>query len=219
MATPNFVKFSRIGGEVLPVLDRLDAALRQRWQTQLKRVARLRPSNDAYDGGLKLDGEPEACDSPQSALGAMKGAQAFGLIYLATGIPAQLYFYLFDFAAGELSLTLSFDSSIVFFKSDEFERGQWLEGLLTTITCELKPLVCGYGRDAAYMCKHESLNPSLVLKRLRSGELLKLPKPIYHAISTSLIDTNEIVALIDEHKPEPRPRYRLAPGYHVLNNI
>jgi hypothetical protein len=217
MATPRFVKFSRIRGEILEALERLDKALREPWQSPLREVVRLKPSYDDFDGGLELDGDFIKCDSPRDAIEKAAGSDAFGLIYLARKIPAEFYFYLFDIGSEEFSVTLSLESSIVYYKNDEFDSGEWLEGLLTSIVCALKPLVCGYGRDAAYECKHESLNPEVILERLRAGELLGLPRPIFHSIATSLIDKSEIDALIAQYKPAPSLKYRMAPGYHILS--
>src|SRR5262245_60706436 len=108
MATPDFVKFSRIGGDLLKVLGHMDLALNRRWETTLRRVARLRPSFDEdYDGGLELVGDMQECDSPQAAVEMMTGSEAFGLAYVARMIPANLYFYLFDITADQFSLTLS----------------------------------------------------------------------------------------------------------------
>jgi hypothetical protein len=217
MATPNFVKFSRIHGETLEVLERLDKALREPWQSPLREVIRLKPSYDDFDGGLELDGDFRKCESPRDAIEMAAGSDAFGLVYSARKIPADFCFYLFDIGPGEFSVTSAFESSIVYYKNDEFDSGEWLEGLLTSIVCALKPLVCGYGCDDAYRCRHESLNPDAVLARLRTGELLGLPRPIFHAIATSLIDKSEIDALIAQYNPAPILKYRMAPGYNILS--
>ena len=134
-------------------------------------------------------------------------------------VPAEFYFYLFDITPAEFSITLALESSLVHYRNSDFDSGQWLEGLLTSIVCVLGPLVCGYGTDNAYRIKHESLDPGVVLNRLRSGELLRIPRPTFHAISTELIDKSEINALIEKYKPKPDPEYRMAPGYHLLGRI
>jgi hypothetical protein len=219
MATPSFVKFSRIHGALVESLERLDEALSRRWESTLRHVARLQPSFDDYDGGLELVGEFQECDSPRKASAMMERSDAFGLIYVARVIPAMFYFYLFDRAPKEFSITLSVDSSIVYYRTDDFDSGQWFEGLLTTIVCALRPSVCGYGYDDAYGIKHESLDPGVVLSRLRSGELLGLRRPTFHAISTKLIEKSEIDALIEQYKPNPSPNYRMAPGYHILGSV
>lgn len=219
MATPTFVKFSRIHGKVFDVLGQVNNVVEGKWQSTLREVVRLRPSNSDYDGGFELDGVIKKCESLQDAETITEGTGAFSLIYLAKDIPAEYYFYLFEIAPGEFSVTLSIESSIVYFENCEYESGQWLEGFLTSIVCVLKSSVCGYGSDAAYSCKHESLDPDEVLRRLRSGELLQLPRPIFHAISNKLIDKNEIDALIAQYKPKASPKYRMAPGYHILGSV
>ncbi len=219
MATPTFVKFSRICGDVFDVLHDVDVVVRRHWQCQMREVVRLAPSYSDYDGGLRLDGEFQVCHSPREARDLSRDSDSFAFIYLATEIPAEFCFYLFEMQPDQFSATLAFDSSMVYFKSEAFESGQWLEGLLITIVCALKPLVSGYGSDAAYSCKHESLNPTRVLERLRSGKLFQLPRPIFHAISTSLIEQSEIDSLIEQHQPKLDPKYRMAPGYHIFGSI
>lgn len=219
MGTPNFVKFSRVRGKLWDEVERLERTLSGRWKTELRRAARLRPSHKTYDGGLELEGDIVNCRSIADAMSITEGSKAFGLIYLARPVPAHLYFYFFDMAADAFSFSLSIESSIVYYRNDDFPSGCWLEGVLTSIVCSMGPLVCGYGADNAYQLQHVPLDPDVVLTRLRSGELLRLPRPTFHAISTKLIDKNEIDALIEQYKPSPSPNYRMAPGYHVLGSI
>jgi hypothetical protein len=219
MGSPTCVKFSRIGGEVFEAMHRLQETLYEPFRSTLREAVRLRPSGEAYDGGLELAGPIEPCDSLEKAQRIVEGASSFALVFLAHQIPAEFYLYLYDFRADSFGLTLTIESSIIYYRNDDRPSGQWLEALLTATVCTLKPFVCGYGRDAAYELKHEPLDPAVLMARLRSGELLSLPRPIFHAISTSLIESTEIESMIKLHKPTPDPEYRIAPGYHLLGRV
>ena len=66
----------------------------------------------------------------------------------------------------------------------------------------------------------DSLHPSVVLARGRAGEMFMMRPPQFHAISTALISSEEMAALLDQHPKRPRFRYRLATrGYHLLHAV
>jgi hypothetical protein len=219
MGAPNFVRFSRIPGRVFDVMGRVDEVLRGRFGGALREIARLRPSGEEYDGGLELDGEFSKCDALAKAEEMTRGWKAYGLIYPMREVKARCYFYVYDISDVSFCTSLSFESSVVYFRNDDFDSGEWLERFLISMVGALRPLVCGYGLDDAYAVRHEPLPPEEVLARLRTGELLSLPRPIFHAISVSLIEAEEIEGLIKKFAPRPSPDYRMAPGYHVLGRV
>ena len=219
MGTPVFVKFSRVRGKPFEVLARVYDAVRVEWRSTLREVTRLRPSGQEYDGGLELDSDFLRCSTLAGAADLVEGAPAFAVIFLARQARAEWYLYVFDMGDGEFSASMAFDSSIVYHHDEQFDYGELLEGLLTTVVIELQVAACGYGKDDAYNVDQKALDPGPVLERLRSGELLSLPRPIFHAFSIDLVTKQEIDALIEQHQPDPDPEYRQAPGYHLLGRV
>jgi len=61
--------------------------------------------------------------------------------------------------------------------------------------------------------------PSVVLARLRSGELFVIQSPQFHAISSGLISAEEVAAILSQHPKDPTFKYRASSGYHVLYDV
>ena len=219
MGTPTYVKFSRVSGKPFEVLARVYDAVRIQWRSTLREVARLRPSGQEYDGGLELASGFLRCSNLAEAADLVEGAPAFGVVFLARQARAEWYLYVFDMDDHGFSVTISVESSIVHHHDEQFDDGELLEGLLTTVVIELQVAACGYGKDDAYNVDQKALDPGPVLERLRSGELLSLPRPIFHAFSIDLVTKQEIDALIEQHQPDPDPEYRQALGYHLLGRV
>lgn len=220
MATPTFVKFSRLRGSVLDMVERLDDQLCEPWRCRLQESVSLRPSYDAYDGGLELDGELKPCETIQDVERVAKVGKPFALVYVSYDTRATFSVYVFDIAEDGFGATVAVESSMVWFRNDEHSTpGRWFEGFLISLVAALRADVCGYGRDAAYGIQHESLEPAQILARLRTGDLLELPNPIFHAISIDLIDRSEIISLMKKRPCSPRLEYKISPDHHVLMDV
>ncbi|MCX4240155.1 hypothetical protein [Paraliomyxa miuraensis] len=219
MATPTFIKFSRLRGSVLDAVERIEDAVCVPWHCRLQESALLRPSYDAFDGGLELDGELEPCESMRAVAQVAKAGKPFALVYLSYDTRANFVVYFFDVAEDGFRATVSVESSYVWFRNDEYSPGRWFEGFLISLVSAFGADVCGYGRDDAYGLKHESIEVADILERLRTGDLLELPNPIFHAISVELIERSEIVSLMRSRPCSPRLEYKVAPGYHVLMDV
>lgn len=219
MATPTFIKLSRLRGSVLDAVERIEEMVCIPWHCRLQESALLRPSYDAFDGGLELDGELEPCESMRAVARVAEAGKPFALVYLSFDTRANFVVYFFDLSEDGFRATVSVESSYVWFRNDEFGPGRWFEGFLISLVSAFGADVCGYGRDAAYSLMHESLEPAAILDRLRTGDLFELPNPIFHAISVGLINRSEIVALMKSRPCSPRLEYKVAPGYHVLMDI
>jgi hypothetical protein len=220
MATPTFVKFSRLRGSVLELVERIEDQVCEPWRCRLQESVVLRPSHDAYDGGLEFDGELEPCETPRDVERVVKVGKPFALVYLSSDTRATFALYVFDVGDDGYSATVAMESSMVWYRNDEYSTpGRWFEGFLISLVGALRAEVCGYGRDAAYGINHESLDPAQILARLRTGDLLELPNPIFHAISVDLIDRSEILSLMKKRPCSPRLEYKISPDHHVLMDV
>jgi hypothetical protein len=215
MATPDFIKFSRIPGAPFTVLARLEEALEQ-WNISLRRFARLRPSGDAYDGGLELANGMTDCKTLDEARRLAQGGIPYALSYLATEVRGSWNLYVFDVSEDSFSATISFDTPFLSYESERFAEGEWFKAVLVEIVKALQAEVCGYGADDAYRIKHESLVPSELLKRLREGDLLNISYPVFHAFRASLLSSEEIRKLMQSRPVNRFLKYTMSGGYHVL---
>jgi len=221
MATPTFVKFSKIRYSTSDALKRLQAEVFDPWNVTFESAGQLRKSHIKFDGGLELvDDRLYACDSEFAALNMASDWEGLGLVYQVRAVPCNVFLYFFDMRADEFACTLSFDSSLVYFESNDFKKGQWLRGFLAAMVAGLRADVCGYGPDDAYAIKHESLDTEQVLSRLRNGSLLKISNPVFHAISFGVISREEITELT-QHLPEnPKVEYAATTaGYYIFSAL
>lgn len=220
MATPTFVKFSRLRGSVLDMVDRFAEQVCEPWRCRLQEAALLRPSHDAFDGGLELDGELEPCETTRGVARLLKTGRPFALAYASFDTRATFALYVFAVSDDGFAATMAIESSMVWFRNDEHSTpGRWFEGFLISVAGALQADVCGYGRDDAYGIKHESLEPNQILARLRTGDLLELPNPIFHAVGVDLIDRSEILALMKKRPRSPRLEYKISPTHHILMDV
>jgi hypothetical protein len=220
MATPIFIKFSRITGNPFLVLAHVQEAMARNWGSTIREVVQLRPSQDAYDGGLELAGDFLPCDSVRELRTLAGGWREFAVVYVVRDVPAECYLYVFGIDEADFGVTAAVDSSLVWYRNDDYpEPGKWFEGFLITIATAFEPAVCGYGRDDAYRIKHESIDANAILDNVRDGKLLTIPQPVFHAIRRDLIDKDEIDALMKTHRHSPTLVYRQSPKHHVLADI
>ena len=222
MGSPNFVKFSRVPGTGEDLLARLEEKVLPALGLEYAEFAALRPDTDpdtaAYTGGLDLAKDLVPCRSRQEALSLARAWKAWGISFLARQVPGNVNLYLFDLQKDSLGAAISFDSSMVYFGTDELDKGEWLRKLLIALVSALACQVCGYGRDSAYRVGYVPLEPSVVLARLRSGELFVMPYPNFHAISVDLVNAEEMNALLERLPKSDFLKYGLATtGYHVLS--
>lgn len=224
MATPRFVKFSRVLGTPEDVLTRLELRLLGSMRLEYDRFAALKPVEDpddfGYTGGLDLAGEMVPCRGKSEALSLARKWTAWGISFLVREIPAYVNLYIFDIQEGSLGVALSFDTSMLSYETDESPEGQWLRALFISLVAALGCAVCGYGPDNAYRTGYVPLSPAKILERLRAGELFKMSYPNFHAISVSLLTTEEMTALWERLPRSEFLKYGLATtGYHILSII
>jgi hypothetical protein len=206
-------------GTPLETAARIDSYVCGPWRCSLKQAVLLRPSGDAYDGGLELAGDFVDISELSQLNGLFREGTPFGLSYLARDVHANFDVYFFDVAHDRFGISIDVESSLVWYGNSEFTPGRWFEGFVLAIVNALRPEVVGYGRDAALPTSHESLDVSIVLKRLRDGQLISLPHPIFYAISTKVISVEEVAEIRRRYVGSPRIEYKLAPGYHLFMDV
>ncbi|MCX4240156.1 hypothetical protein [Paraliomyxa miuraensis] len=233
MATPTFITFSRFRGNLLEAVERVENEVCPQWHCRLDRALFLRPSSDPYDGGITTDGELEPCTSVEAVAELARTGKPLGLAYIAYPTRANFYLEFFDISEDGYSLAASIESSILYHKDDEYESCRWFEGWLISLVVALRPSVCAYGNteiidpnmefskvlEGLRRVRYKALDPAQILERLRTGDLLELPDPVFHAISIDLIETPEIRTLMKTRPQAPGLEYKVAPGYHVLSNL
>jgi hypothetical protein len=224
MGTPNFVKFSRVPGTGEEVLSRLESEVLHAHGLEYSEFAALRPDTDpdtaAYTGGLDLAKEMVPCRSRQEALSLARGWTAWGISFLARQVPGNVNLYLFDFQKDSLGAAISFDSSMVYFATEELEKGEWLRRLLIAVVSALGCTVSGYGRDSAYRVGYVPLEPAALLTRLRAGDLFVMPFPNFHAITVDLVKPEEMDDLLARLPKSEFLKYGVATtGYHILSML
>lgn len=218
MGTPTFVRFSRIQGKPFRVLGELEQSSRFKGGA-LREIVKLKTSDDPEDGGLALDGKFIPCSSLRQAQDIAEDWDCFALVWLDRAAIAEYYLYIFDAQQDSFACSMAFESSLAYHRTDESPSGARLEQLIFAITTCLDASVSGYGLDSAYEVQHQPLSSEEVLGRLRSGELLSLPRPIFHLISTKLVSVEEVRALIREHNASPDPEHRVMGRYHALGRV
>lgn len=224
MATPDFIKFSRLRGTPTEVYQRLATEFLEPMHTERHQFAYLCESDDPFYGKLTTDGEPIPCESIEQLIDFTKSATLFGSMHLFPYVPAYIYFHVTDVDETGLTFTSSIDTSLVSWDFRHWDRGhpdRWFKVMLTMLTSALQAEVCGWGRDLHYQLEYESLSPDDMVARLRSGEILQTRKfPVFHAISVDLITELEVRRLIRNHEAFSKPRgmqYEVTlSGYHLF---
>jgi hypothetical protein len=217
MGTPTSVKYSRVPGTPEEALARLDEHVLAPCGLEYSEFAALRPDDDPYTEGLDLVGDLVPCHSRPEALSLARGLTAWGISFAARAVPADVNLYVYDVDRSSFGTRLTFDSSIVYYETDELARGEWLVRLLAATVATLGCSVCGYGPDNAYEAGYDALEPGNVLARLRAGELFTMGPPQFHAIAAGLVTPEEMAGLLDQHPKGPFLRYGLTTtGYHLL---
>ena len=233
MATPTFITFSRFQGNLLEAVDLVQTHVCPPWRCQLDRAAFLRSSDDPYDGGMTIDGELAPCTTLDAVAELARTGKPLGLSYISYPTRANFYLEFFDIAKDAYSLAVSFESSILYHKNEEYGQSQWFEGWLVSLVTALRPGVCVYGNTelidpnaplsqglaALRRVRYKAIDPGEVLDRLRAGDLLELPSPVWHAIRTDLMKRAELVSLMKKRPCAPRLTLALAPEHHILSNL
>ncbi|MEP7306567.1 MAG: hypothetical protein ABJA98_13705 [Acidobacteriota bacterium] len=192
-----------------------------RWNVHIESVGQLRASDSEMDGGLELvDDKLYPVENEAAALTMSRRWHASGFIYTARSVPCHVYLYFFDEVGDECSCTMAFDDSLLYFRSEDFNEGQWLTGFLSDMAAGLGADVCGYGADNAYAVKHQALDPQEVLERLRHGDLLQIRNPIFHAFSPRIISREEIATVFDNGPRHLNLRCSVTlSGYSILHAL
>lgn len=233
MATPTFITFSRFQGDLLEAVELVQAQVCPQWRCRLDRAAFLRSSDDPYDGGMTLDGELEPCTTLESVAELARAGRPLGLAYTAHPTRANFYLEFFDITKEGYSLAASIESSILYHKDEEYGQSQWFEGWLISLVTALRPGVSVYGNTelidpnaplsqvlaALRRVRYKSVDPAEILTRLRTGNLLELPSPVWHAIHTDLIQRAELVSLMKKRSFAPRLTLTQGPEHHILSNL
>ena len=210
------VKFSRVSGDPVSRLLRVGWSFRKRG-LHLRTLNRLKPSYDAFDGGLDLDGDGVECDDLDAAL---KRAETWENYALTFGSKAgYVDVYIFGIDETGFCITVGLEFSVVSYHTNESDPGQWMWGLLSGLVTDLQVLVCGYGRDNAYNVMHEALDPAAVVARLRRGDLFVMAAPTYHAISLTLVGMNEMEKLLADLPKNERLRHGMFGQYQMIWRI
>jgi hypothetical protein len=109
---------------------------------------------------------------------------------------------------------------IIWYRSDDFDEGEWLLQFLLRFVSAIDAQCCGFGRDNDYEFIYKSLEPKRMLSRLQDGSLFKIHDPVIHIISNKLISPSEINNLISKHGTYIGFQYQESIlGYHVLWNF
>jgi hypothetical protein len=220
MGTPTSAKYSRVPGTPQEALARLDEQLLPAIGLEYSEFGALQPSNHPLDQGFKLIGRLVPCRSLAEALNLARSQAAWATSFLSRQVPGNVDFYAVDIGKTSFGARLVVESSMPYYESDELPMGEWLVKLLLAAVSALGCDVCGYGADDAYEAGYDSLEPSVVLARLRAGELFKIRSPQFHAIATTLISEEEMRALLDNHPKDPTFVYKVSTtGYHVLYDV
>ena len=222
MSTRTFARMSRLSRDALDALRRIDRDVSELWCAEIKAAGRLAPSDDSLDAGLELAGEMAPCDSVPGAVRGVGECDSLAVSYSASEPRAWYELYFFDILETSFASSVDVDSAIVYYASDEFPCGRWLEGLLTSVAVALRPQVLGYGTHRLYQPQHAALDCEEVLSLVRSGELLDVPRPTFHAISDTLISHEELESLVAQHRASHLTRsvdLRHALGYHLLGRV
>lgn len=214
---PTFVRYTRIEGDLAARMAMLEPMF-ERWNCGFTRVIPLRTSKGPdSEGGLEYIGPPaDATTLPEVLAAARRSDLPFALVCSARAPRAPFSLVFFDRAKLGFALSVGLNPRLVAYEDEKLPQGRWLDGLLTSIVEVFEPLACSYGTTPPGKLDYTSVDPAALVTSLRSGELLALPRPVLHAISTSLVTLQEVQAILAAHAPEVDPAYRLAPGYHLF---
>ena len=218
MATPSFVRYSYIRQRPDVLLRAIHEGVLRPRRIRLSEYGWLQPSYDNYDGGLELAADLVSCDDEDEALAKCARWENFGLSYLVPDIPGDINLYFFSISDSGMGLSLSFDSSILYYQATKYRQGDWLESFLIAMYEAIQTDVCGYG--VAYRVQHEPLDSAEVLNRLREGDLLSLSPPTFHALAPKLIERDEVLRLLASRPTSKYLRYRTTTsGSHILSAL
>ena len=218
MATPDFVKFSRVPGTIEDALKRIELRTFSQFGLEYDSFGAMRPDDDPWTGGFSLVDESVPCRSRVEALSLAGKWTAWGLSFLARQVPGYFNLEFFEIENDSFAVAGSFDTSMLSFESDEFAEGQWLRGLFVAVVAALGCQICGYGKDDAYQTRYESLSPAVILERLRKGEVFTMPDPSFHAISVDLVSPEEMTSLWEQLPRDKHLKYGIATtGYHIFS--
>lgn len=218
MATPSFVRYSYIHQRPDTLLRTLNDEVFRPRRIRLKEFGWLQPSYDEYDGGLELAADLVSCDDEDEALAKCAGWENFGLSYLVPDVPGYINLYFFAISDSGMGLSLSFDSSVLYYQSSKHQQGEWLESFLIGMFETIQTDVCGYG--VAYRVQHEPLDPAEVVSLLQQGKLLSLSPPTFHALAPGLIDREELLRLLTSRPKSQYLRYKTTTaGSHILSAL
>ncbi len=219
---------------MLDTARRIDSALSDVWHCRLDRYAPLCVSDDPYDGGYDLEEEPSPCGDFSEIAKLVGGGRPVVLAFFCYDTRATFSVYFTEVDDNGHTVTVAVEPTFVFHTNDDYpEPGRWFEGWLISLVVGTQAQVCVYGNrevidksmalasvlEALRRPRYEALDPMVIVQRLRTGDLLELPDPVFHAISVELMETREIRALIKSRAHAPGLQHKVVPGYHVLSNI
>lgn len=220
MGTPTSVKYSRVPGTPDEALARLDERLLPICGLEYSAFAALRPDDDPYTEGLDLAQDLVPCHSRSEVLTLAHRWNEWAVSFLSREAKGTVDLYVFDKQKDSFGSVMQVETSMPYFETDEMPGGEWLIRLFLTTVSALECEVSGYGPDDAYETGYDSLDPSVVLARLRAGELFTIPSPQFHAISLGLVTLEEMAELLGRHPKGPFLKHRISTtGYHVLYAI
>jgi len=218
MGTPTCIKFSRVQGTPEQAYQRLVEEFLEPLHLERPSFVRLRRSDDPWYAGYEQEDEPSPCSSTEDLLEQVARHRLFGSMHLVPYIPGYVYFHVVDVDEQGFTFTAEIDTGLVAWESDRYPMGQWFKMMLTTLTSALRAEVCGYGR--AHEVGYDPLDPTQLLDRVRSGALFETWYPTYHAISTELIDHDEVMAAFERRETTLATqdlRHEVSVlGYHLL---
>jgi hypothetical protein len=212
VSTPDFVKFSRVPGTIADALARFEAGTFLRFGLKYVSFAELQPDDDPWTGGFSLAGDSVPSGSRAEVLSMAAQKPAWGIAF------GNAYLEFFETESDSFAVAMSFESAMMSVEYGEFTEGQWLRKLFMATVDAFRCEVCGYGADDAYGGGYEWLSPTVIVERLRAGELFMMGYPNFHAISVDLVSPDAMNALWDSL---PRSKYLkrelTASGYHILS--
>jgi hypothetical protein len=220
MALPVWVRLASLDDDLPQVVRSGVVPLLQMFRGKLFKVARL--GFDPYEEKFGFAGDQDIgstvkCATEEEALAVASQWQGLVLSYKLLDVISYLHVYLW-MAQSRTCMAVEVDSSILFYRQDEYSDGDWLGRFLMALAPAVGATVCAYGMG--YEVEYQPLDPASIVQLVRSGEVLSRPYPSFHAVSDALVSEREVQdALRAYHRPSRTTYVATTTGYHVFLNL
>ena len=218
MATPQWVRFSPIARTIEQICNRDLTGVFSEYSFRLWVINELGIKEDTQTLG-DIDAPFIECADIEAALRSAEAWRGVALTFVVDAIGHNITINLWR-EHEKTILCLYLAREIMWYRSDDYDEGEWLLKFLLRFITALKADCCGYGRDWDYDVIYAPLDADRVLLRLRDRSLFSIPSPVIHLISSGLISYDEINSVIAAHDVPVGFRYRQnTTGYHMLWNF